>query len=266
MTLILPQLLVPGKTDPYAGMDLYEILTDLGLTSNLWTVLDAGDSTSYPGSGSTWTDLSGAGHHATITGASFNGVAGGHSADEYFSFDGNGDKMVWAANTFIDNLGKNNAGPITALYVIQWSGGASGSEALLYTIAGTEGVALRRVPSNQLNWRVGDAGGVVFSRTATQTITANSWVGISGFTYTESSGDGLFYTQGVDDVISGAYSGPPTTGPDSDLHLGEAADGLDDLHSGTKLAGVMIWQSALTAANMDAIQNALALRYGWALV
>ena len=39
------------------------------VTNNLVLHLDAGDSSSYSGSGTTWTDLSGQGNHATNTGA-----------------------------------------------------------------------------------------------------------------------------------------------------------------------------------------------------
>ena len=51
------------------------------VTDGLILCLDAANPKSYPGSGTTWTDLSGRGHHATFTNlAAFNGT--------YFSFDG----------------------------------------------------------------------------------------------------------------------------------------------------------------------------------
>ena len=53
------------------------------VTDNLVLCLDAGNTKSYPGSGTTWFDLSGKGNDATINGAQFfNG---------YFSFDGTSD-------------------------------------------------------------------------------------------------------------------------------------------------------------------------------
>lgn len=54
--------------------------------SNLALNLDAGDSSSYPGSGTTWFDTSGNGNNGTL----FNGVTFGTGNGGYFSFPGNG--------------------------------------------------------------------------------------------------------------------------------------------------------------------------------
>jgi hypothetical protein len=47
------------------------------VSDNLVLHLDASKSASYPGSGTTWTDLSGSGNHATLYGATYNSGAGG---------------------------------------------------------------------------------------------------------------------------------------------------------------------------------------------
>ena len=47
------------------------------VTSGLQVNFDAGSLSSYPGSGSTWTDLSGNGNNATLTGTSYTTDAGG---------------------------------------------------------------------------------------------------------------------------------------------------------------------------------------------
>jgi hypothetical protein len=60
----------------YAGPD--------GVESGLVLALDAGNSKSYPGSGATWTDLSGRGNNGTLTnGPTYSSTNGGS-----FSFDG----------------------------------------------------------------------------------------------------------------------------------------------------------------------------------
>ena len=48
--------------------------------------LDAGNTKSYPGSGTTWTDLSGRGNNGTLNGATYSGSNGGN-----ISFDGTDD-------------------------------------------------------------------------------------------------------------------------------------------------------------------------------
>ena len=56
------------------------------VTNNLVLHLDAGNSSSYSGSGATWTDLSGQGNNGTINGSTYNSEIGG-----YFDFDGSND-------------------------------------------------------------------------------------------------------------------------------------------------------------------------------
>ena len=51
--------------------------------------LDAGNSASYGGSGSTWSDISGNGNNGTIDGATYSSNEGG-----YFNFDGSNDEVV----------------------------------------------------------------------------------------------------------------------------------------------------------------------------
>lgn len=74
------------------------------LRDGLQLHLDAGDIASWPGSGQTWNDIAGNGfqfHLGSGSGAdsadpTFNGSPGGHSAAEYWSFDG-GDYFTQAA-------------------------------------------------------------------------------------------------------------------------------------------------------------------------
>ena len=61
------------------------------ITDGLVLCLDAGNPKSYPGSGTTWTDLSGNGNNGTLV----NGV--GYS-DGYLSFDGSDDKVTLPSN------------------------------------------------------------------------------------------------------------------------------------------------------------------------
>jgi len=59
------------------------------VTLNLQNHLDAGDSSSYTGSGTTWSDLTTNGYDFTLTTPTFNGTAGNLSSNEYFKFGGN---------------------------------------------------------------------------------------------------------------------------------------------------------------------------------
>jgi len=65
------------------------------ITTNLVLHLNAGDSNSYSGSGTTWTDLSGQGNHATLT----NGPVYSSSDGGYFDFDGTNDRADLTAGS-----------------------------------------------------------------------------------------------------------------------------------------------------------------------
>lgn len=78
------------------------------VTDSLEMHLDAGNSSSYSGSGSTWSDLQNS-YDFSITGATFNGTAGDESSSEYFSHDGSGDYFDLASahsGTIMRQLGK----------------------------------------------------------------------------------------------------------------------------------------------------------------
>ena len=66
--------------------------TSRDITSYLVLNLDAGDNSSYGGSGTTWTDLSGEGNNGTISGATHTSGTGG-----YFDFDGTDDRVTFAS-------------------------------------------------------------------------------------------------------------------------------------------------------------------------
>lgn len=65
------------------------------VTSGLIVHLDASNPSSYPGSGTTWTDLTGTGNNGTLTGGpTFSALGGG-----CFDFDGTNDSVVIAHNS-----------------------------------------------------------------------------------------------------------------------------------------------------------------------
>ena len=63
-------------------------------TDGLLFLLDAENTDSNPGSGTTWYDISGNNNDATITGATRSGT----DRDAHFIFDGSNDKLTWSSN------------------------------------------------------------------------------------------------------------------------------------------------------------------------
>ena len=70
------------------------------VTDNLVFCLDAANTKSYPGSGTTWTDLKNGGYNATITGPSWSNTNSG-----VFTYDGTDDRATFDKSTF--TLGSN---------------------------------------------------------------------------------------------------------------------------------------------------------------
>jgi hypothetical protein len=71
------------------------------VTSGLILYLDAGDTASYPGSGATWTDLSGNGNNATLVG----GVGYNFANQGSLTFDGNNDFASYSfTNPFAETV------------------------------------------------------------------------------------------------------------------------------------------------------------------
>jgi hypothetical protein len=71
------------------------------VTDGLVLALDAGNTKSYPGSGTTWTDLSGNGNNGTlVNGVGYNSGNGGS-----LSFDGVNDKVTFPNNTINTSAG-----------------------------------------------------------------------------------------------------------------------------------------------------------------
>jgi hypothetical protein len=71
------------------------------ITQNLVLCLDAANPKSYPGSGTTWTDLSGRGNNGTLV----NGVGYSGSNLGSLSFDGVNDKVTFPNNTISTTAG-----------------------------------------------------------------------------------------------------------------------------------------------------------------
>src|SRR5436190_10973367 len=91
-----PDMLIDdAPTDSPASRSLQEMIVELGITSGLLVVLDAGDQDSYAG-GPTWLNTvaggpsfhRGADAAAGVDDPTFAGTAGARTSNEYFTFDG----------------------------------------------------------------------------------------------------------------------------------------------------------------------------------
>ena len=84
--------------------------------------LDAGNSRSYPGSGTTWTDLSGRGNTGTlVNGPTYSSANGGSAVDGFIVFDGSNDYVGLTAGLL------SGTGDFTVSQWIQHQSGVGGT-------------------------------------------------------------------------------------------------------------------------------------------
>ena len=197
--------------------------------------LDAGNTQSYPGSGTTWTDMGGNGNNGTLqsmSGANYSSTNGG-----YLDFDGASDYVTLPFNTEYTNISIDAWATRDQLNVWNSIIGKYGSS------AGYELV-------------FNNSGGVRF-HTSTQRIdstslSANVWYHIVG-TYDGSTA--RIYINGSLDT-SGSTSRNTNT---SNWQIGRSAWG-GNYHNG-KISNIKIYNRALTAAEVLQNYNALKGRY-----
>lgn len=219
----------------YAGPEI--------VTNGLVLALDAGNTQSYPGSGTAWTDISPNRLSGTLT----NGPT--------FSSDNKGAIVFDGVNDFIDFTSDANLLPTTGLSVSAWFktsvadmwlvGKTSISTSNGYLLAGT------------------GVGGITFqvngiNATSTASITNNSWIYIVG-TWTPSTSILLYRNGSL--IVTNTTSIPASiTEPSYTVEVGRRPNGPDYWNG--SIAQVSIYNRALSAAEIQQNFNALRGRFG----
>ena len=261
----------------------YGNIVSAGLTSGLLVCLDAGSASSYPGSGQTWSDLSGNGYDfflgadnsATATDPTFNGSAGTLSSSEYFSLDG-GDYFTLdeSANpSVIDALHKDNA-LVSWLAAVYTPGTWGANDALWGTSNGqaTNNIGITvacAYGAGKLGVRVSNGSGTVMNAYPDSAITTGAWR-ILGGSVNEATGAGggfLFdtgaYSQvSATDTFNATYSSPSASAAAYKMQIGAAGNGGTPLASGARIACFALWNAALSKANMDTLHALIGPRFG----
>ncbi|MBC7869080.1 prepilin-type N-terminal cleavage/methylation domain-containing protein [Candidatus Saccharibacteria bacterium] len=121
-----------GVPTPGDCLDSYGLILDL----------DAGNPASYPGTGTTWTDLSGSGNNGTLmNGVAYSAANGGalsfDGTDDYVQLPGTGSTSSFTIGVWFKSLGDSlvNAKGYNTLI------GSGGANRLLYSLVGTSMLA-----------------------------------------------------------------------------------------------------------------------------
>jgi hypothetical protein len=215
------------------------------VTDGLVLALDAGNTKSYPGSGTTWTDLSSRNHNATLTGPTYNSDNGGA-----LIFDGTNDYAT------ISNA--------SAL------GGFSGDFTIEFWFKGGNqtgyAVFLETHTTNTQRWAIqaasdGTTGNMIWVRNGSVIFTTS---GIDAFDdawhhhVVVRNGSAINYY--IDGVSRGSESHSGTLSACTDLTIGEYSNG--DYHIDGRMSAIRIYNGkGLTAAEVKQNYDALKGRY-----
>ena len=216
------------------------------ITQNLVLCLDAANSKSYPGSGTTWTDLSGNGNNGTlVNGVGYNSGNGGS-----LSFDGSND-YVSIPNPITSNL------PYTVLQWIKPN----------VALPDTTSAGSRKTPLvgpgpvwNPGYWMTARVFRV-HAQTEYRTVTIN-WVGDTGWHQVGQIFDGTTcYTVIDGSVLLGTRTGYNPTVPSTILLGAETTTGSGVNWNGN-ISNTTFYGRALTASEIQQNFNATRGRFG----
>jgi hypothetical protein len=203
--------------------------------------LDAGNTASYPGSGTTWYDLSGNGNNATlVNGVSFDGGNGGS-----LSFDGSND---YVSNTL------SNPGSLPILFDF-WINSNTSTPVGIFDSAPNQQYVLRNYDPGQVEWW-SDNPQVDLN------ITASTWTNITiQYSFSVSTLNRIitYYKNGT--LISTTTGTTPSNYGWSSLVFGNINGGSGGSYSG-KISIIKIYNRALSASEVLQNFNADRGRFG----
>ena len=219
------------------------------VTDGLVLSLDAADKNSYPGSGTTWSDLSPYGNNGTLTnGPTFDSDDGGSIV-----FDGDNDYVTLGNDT---NLELQNLS-ISAWFNLD----TLEADIDFYSSAadnGTNGYRLGTTGSTEIIWLVGDASGYTLKFSSGLSASTGEWKCV---TATYDSSNLRIYIDGLLNVTESAtktitHANPIVIGARGG-DLGNNDNGIDG-----KIAIVQVYNRALSAAEILQNYNAQRSRFG----
>jgi hypothetical protein len=210
------------------------------ITQNLVLCLDAANSKSYPGSGTTWTDLSGNGNTGTL----FNTPTYNTSNNGYIYFDGTDEYATVPSNS---GWAFSGNGTIEQwVYVVGNSGGNDRFWCVNNNTSSLDAYL------NGATYNVYFHGNAVGTTT---TIPQNAWV---HFVVTYTSGTIKVYFNTIEQGLTGTTTGYNITN-NGTLYIGRYITAPYELNG--RIASMKIYNRALTAAEIQQNFNALRSRF-----
>lgn len=213
------------------------------ITSGLVLHLDAGNAASYPGTGTTWTDLSGNSRNGTLTdGPTYSSANGGSIV-----FDG--------TNDFVQCSGSVTVTAATFVAWINRNGTQGTYDGILFS-RGTNTTGMNFFSSNQLGYHWNDSSST-YNWNSGLTVPNLAWCMIA-VSVTSTSAKAYLYQSG------GNTSATNTVGHTSSIlnDIKLAQDDAGGRFFNGNIAASMIYDKALTDSEITQNYNALRGRFG----
>jgi len=219
------------------------------VTDGLVLCLDAGNSQSYPGSGTTWTDLAGSYNTTLINGPTFSSANGGS-----IDFD--------ASNDYTDTGWGSGLNPTTASYSFEAWVKADNTTTFQMFLAPSDHGSNQRAYFSKHNtgkWLIGIGGATDASIWSTQDVTTN-WTHMA-IILNSTDNKGRLYINGVLEDTGDAYTSYTFN---QNFNIGRGGSGSSPgFYWGGLISNVKIYASkALTATEILQNYNAHKARYG----
>lgn len=261
----------------YPKSTLYSDILGWGLSSGLQFCIDCGDPASYDGSSQGVTDRStnvsnlnrGTSSGAEASDPTFNGTAGRHFNDTYFSFDGGDYFTFTGANpTWLENIHK--AAASISIFALIYPP-AAGANPLIGDNGGsssTTGFFFESNGAGLLTFFVSKSvGGTPALNVNGDTAPTRSAWNIVGVSNNNGAGSFLYLNGNYDTVsaantYNGAYATPSAGAATNTGNLMAYGGGGGPTGSGARLAAMAIWNTALTKANFDSLFSSQRRRLG----
>jgi hypothetical protein len=257
-------------------LEMLSVVNALGLGTNLKLCLDAGDASSYGGSGQTWADRSGGGYDFYLgTGSSadssdpaFNGSAGGKSANEYFSFDG-ADLFTYETSNaaWMSDMHKDNAKYAFCSWVyVKSSANTQGIWGTMANDTAGNGAQSLIDASNKLVHMVYSNGADLLQASGAASV-PDQWNFLAVSCDEAAGANGLIMqVNGVQELYTSTYAAPTTNAASGWFTvgaLGQNAGFRRELVAGSRMASFLMWDgTALSALQMTRLFQATRGKFG----
>ena len=220
-------------------------VVDLGIVAtNLSMFLDAGNASSYPGSGTTWTDLSGNSRNGTLT-----------NGPTYSSADG-GSIVFDGTNDFVQCSGSITAAAATFVIWIRRNGPQGNFDGILYSRGSVATGISFFGTTNKISYTWNDAVNT-YSWDSGLTIPDLTWCMVAVSVTSTTATAYLCQSSGITSAINTVSHTSTTL---DDIKIGR--DETDIRYFNGRIATAMIYDRALSADEITQNFNALRGRYG----